>query len=95
MRSVRAAIAKCPAYDEVDTGTKVRDELSVVPVAPLGDESLGLRVVGVSQGHRIELLIELVRSGHTLITVAEGTFDNPGSQPRVEQLARTTLARIR
>jgi hypothetical protein len=93
--SIRSAVHLCPSYIESDGTAKVHDTVALVKVPHLGEEALALSIRGVGTGGEGGLiLIELVRSGHTLISVAEVTSGTPVDRTRVESLASGTLHRI-
>jgi hypothetical protein len=93
--AIRAAVAKCPTYQETeDDGTPVTDRITVLPVPAAGEESIGLEVRSVYQGVSLDLVVVLVRSGNTLVAVEDAGAGTPASAARAEQLARLTLRRV-
>ena len=93
--AIRAAVAKCSTYQETeDDGTQVTDNVALIDVPPVGDESIGLEVTSAYQGVQLDLIIVLARSGSTLVAVEDAGAGTPASAARAEKLLRATLTRL-
>lgn len=95
LSAVRAAVQQCPTYQETeDDGSQVPDNVSLVSVPSMGEESLGLEVRSTYQNLSLDLVIVLVRSGHTLVAVEDAAVGAPASPDQAVKVARTTLSRL-